>query len=126
MRQLGVFFAGAGFLFISTMVTKRSINRRKLAVFPRFYQPSNQPVAGAGSYDGPLAAVEALNLATLNVMSFAIMMGGGVAWTLDVSSLDDLRKLAGRHIDPPGGQSDDEMEEEVVQWMSKVLDRKGK
>ena len=37
-------------------------------------------------------AVEALQLATVNVLSFMIMFTGGFAWAFDVSSVDEARR----------------------------------
>lgn len=74
--------------------------------------------------DSSLIALEALNLATLNVMGFGIMITGGLAWAFDISSIDDLRRMARRHIGPPGGQTDEEAEREVEEWVAKVLLRK--
>ncbi|OAA62433.1 hypothetical protein SPI_03973 [Niveomyces insectorum RCEF 264] len=83
---------------------------------------------------GSLMAVEALNLATLNVVSFFVMLTGGVSWALDLSSLDDVRRRAqfymrGTPLDGSGGpskpgMSDEEAEREVEEWMARVLARK--
>ncbi|RYO83930.1 hypothetical protein DL764_009394 [Monosporascus ibericus] len=120
MKQLGLFFAGAGFLSLSVLATRRAITRKRLATIPKFYHPSNGPVNTANS-DSSLIALEALNLATLNVMGFGIMCTGGIAWAFDLSSLDDLRGMARRHIGPSGGHVDEEAEREVAEWMAKML-----
>ncbi|KAI0445808.1 hypothetical protein F4803DRAFT_108129 [Xylaria telfairii] len=125
LKQLGLFWAGAGFLSLATFITRRSVARKTLATIPKFYTPSNRPVSTIGS-DGSLIALEALNLATLNVVGFAIMMTGGFSWALDVSSIDDLRQMARKHIGPPGGRTDEEAEREVEEWVAKVLLRKEK
>lgn len=123
MKQLGLFFAGAGFLTLSTLITRRSIVRKRIATIPSFYQPSNQPVNTMSS-DSSLIALEALNLATLNVLGFGVMCTGGLAWAFDISSIDDLRKKARGHIGPTGGYTDEEAEREVEEWVAKVLGRK--
>ncbi|KAI0111005.1 hypothetical protein F4776DRAFT_356297 [Hypoxylon sp. NC0597] len=123
LKQLGLFFAGGGFLALSTLITRRAIARKHMATIPQFYQPSNRPVSKMQS-DSSLIALEALNLATLNVMGFGIMITGGLAWAFDISSIDDLRRMARRHIGPPGGQTDEEAEREVEEWVAKVLLRK--
>ncbi|KAI1748751.1 hypothetical protein F4782DRAFT_341621 [Xylaria castorea] len=125
LKQLGLFFAGAGFLSLATLITRRSIARKTKALIPRFYTQSNRPVNTIGS-DSSLIALEALNLATLNVVGFAVMMTGGLSWGLDVSNIDDLRKMARKHIGPPGGITDEEAEREVEEWVAKVLLRKDK
>ncbi|KAI0432008.1 hypothetical protein F5Y09DRAFT_172140 [Xylaria sp. FL1042] len=125
LKQLGLFFAGASFLSLATLVTRRSVARKHIATVPRFYTQSNRPVDKMGS-DGPLIALEALNLATLNVVGFAIMMTGGISWAFDISSIDDLRRMARKHIGPSGGRTDEEAEREVEEWVAKVLLRKEK
>ncbi|KAJ8125645.1 hypothetical protein O1611_g7991 [Lasiodiplodia mahajangana] len=78
------------------------------------------------SSDSSLIALEALNLATLNVVGFAIMMIGGVSWAFDISNIDDLRRMARKHIGPSGGRTDEEAEQEIEEWVAKVLLRKEK
>ncbi|EMR70632.1 hypothetical protein UCREL1_2333 [Eutypa lata UCREL1] len=123
MKQLGLFFAGAGFLSLSTLITRRSITRKRIATIPSFFYPSNRPVNTMSS-DSSLIALEALNLATLNVLGFGVMCTGGLAWAFDISSIDDLRKKARGHIGPNGGYTDEEAEREVEEWVAKVLGRK--
>lgn len=123
LQQLGVFFAGAGFLALSTLITRRSVNRKIRATIPKFYEPSNRPSNTLPS-DSSLIALEALNLATLNVMGFGIMATGGIAWAFDISSVEDLRNKARRHIGPAGGKTDEEAEREVEEWVARVLLRK--
>ncbi|KAI8959713.1 hypothetical protein F5Y11DRAFT_291462 [Daldinia sp. FL1419] len=123
LKQLGLFFAGAGFLTLSTLITRRAVARKHLATIPKFYQPSTQQVSKIQS-DSSLIALEALNLATLNVMGFGIMMTGGISWAFDISSVDDLRRMARGHVGPTGGQTDEEAEREIEEWVAKVLGRK--
>ncbi|KAI0509237.1 hypothetical protein F5B22DRAFT_367568 [Xylaria bambusicola] len=125
LKQLGLFFAGAGFLSLATLITRRSIVRKRIATIPKFYTQSNRPVDKIGS-DSSLIALEALNLATLNVLGFGIMMTGGISWAFDISSIDDLRTMARKHIGPSGGRTDEEAEREVEEWVAKVLLRKEK
>ncbi|OTB17147.1 hypothetical protein K445DRAFT_42784, partial [Daldinia sp. EC12] len=120
LRQLGLFFAGAGFLTLSTIITRRAITRKRLATIPKFYHQSNQQVSKMES-DSSLIALEALNLATLNVMGFGIMMTGGIAWAFDISSVDDLRTMARRHYGATGARTDEEAEREIEEWVAKVL-----
>ncbi|KAI1140670.1 hypothetical protein F5Y05DRAFT_410518 [Hypoxylon sp. FL0543] len=125
LKQLGLFFAGAGFLALSTLVTRRAVARKHRVTVPQFYQPSNRPVSAIQS-DSSLIALEALNLATLNVMGFGIMVTGGLSWAFDISSIEELRRMARRHIGPPGGRTDEEAEREIEEWVAKVLLRKEK
>ncbi|KAI1185328.1 hypothetical protein F5B17DRAFT_40028 [Nemania serpens] len=125
LKQLGLFFAGAGFLTLATLITRRSVARKHRVTMPKFYIQSNRPVNKVDS-DGPLIALEALNLATLNVLGFAVMMTGGVSWAFDISSIDDLRRMARKQIGPSGGRTDEEVEREIEEWVAKVLLRKDK
>ncbi|WYZ39184.1 hypothetical protein EsH8_III_001098 [Colletotrichum jinshuiense] len=125
-KQLGLFFAGAGFFLFSTMITRRAVTRKQLAAFPKFYQPSHSPAGKQGNPEGSLIALEALNLATLNVVSFAIMMTGGTAWAFDISSVQDLRYMARRSIQGAAGQTDEAAEREFEEWAAKVLTKFGK
>jgi hypothetical protein len=76
---------------------------------------------------GPLMAIEALNLATLNVIGFAIMMVGGLSYAFDISTMDELRVKARAVIGgAAGGRTDEEAEREVEEWVARVLARKDK
>ncbi|OLN96495.1 hypothetical protein CCHL11_00577 [Colletotrichum chlorophyti] len=125
-KQLGLFFAGAGFLLFSTMVTRRAVVRKQIAAFPKFYQPSHYQAGKQGNPEGSMIALEALNLATLNVVSFAMMMTGGVSFAFDISSVDDLRAMARRSIHGAAGQTDEAAEREFEEWAAKVLTQFGK
>ena len=70
-------------------------------------------------------AVEALQLATLNTASWAMMAVGGLSWALDVSSLDDLKRYARTHTRGDPDMTDEAVEEqfqaELVRLVSKHL-----
>ncbi|KAH7037124.1 uncharacterized protein B0I36DRAFT_358870 [Microdochium trichocladiopsis] len=123
LSQLGLFAAGASFLALSTLITRRAVSRKLRITRPHFYTQSNRPVDKVDS-DGSLIAVEALGLATLNVVGFGIMLTGGIAWGFDISGIDDLRSMARRQFGPAGGRTDEEAEREVEEWVAKVLLRK--
>ncbi|KAK3938429.1 hypothetical protein QBC46DRAFT_390333 [Diplogelasinospora grovesii] len=135
LRQLGLFMGGAGFLMFSVLVSRRAVIRHSTKAQLKFYQP-NHASSAATRLKGlkeqqqqettgrdPLVAVEALNLATLNVVSFFIMALGGVSWAFDISSLDDLRRMARRSIHGAGdgGNLDEEAEREVAAWVAKYM-----
>lgn len=125
MKQLGLFFAGAGFFTFSMLVTRRSVARKVTASLPKFYQPSHKaPSRGAKDPKDSLIAFEALNLATLNVLSFAMMATGGAAWAFDISSVEDLRAMARSKIGLAAGEIDEEAEREVEEFVSKLLKKK--
>ncbi|TLD21946.1 hypothetical protein PspLS_07860 [Pyricularia sp. CBS 133598] len=133
-RQLGLFFAGAGFLACTVGITRRAVLRKQVAAAPKFFSPSKyikpEPrvdskgnttkVIDPEAEGGPLA-VQALGLATLNVFSFAIMMTGGLSWAFDISGMDDLRVLARRKIHTGEGDPDPGGEKEIEDWMSNMM-----
>lgn len=126
MKQLGLFFAGAGFFAFSAIVTRRSVARKITAAAPKFYHPSHRAPTKGENSEGSFIAFEALNLATLNVVSFAMMAAGGVAWSCDISSVDDLRAMARRKIGMAAGDIDEEAEKEVEEWVAKILKKEKK
>jgi hypothetical protein len=90
---------------------------------PSFYEPSNAPPRLR--INGAMEAFEALNIATINVTSFAIMTTGGLMWAFDVGGIDDMRRKirGGLGIDG-SGRSEKEVEEEFEEWLATVLERK--
>jgi hypothetical protein len=76
------------------------------------------------SGDNSLIALEALNLATLNVFGFGIMLTGGLAWAFDISNVEDLRRRARGHMGETGAATDEEAEREMEEWVAKVLLRR--
>ena len=101
------------------MVSRRAAIRHQLAARLKFFQP-NQFVWRSEKdlpKKDPMVAFEALNLATLNTMAFAIMAAGGVSWGLDIADMEDLRRYARRSIVETGGERDEAAEREVAEWM---------
>ncbi|ROV96741.1 hypothetical protein VSDG_05606 [Cytospora chrysosperma] len=130
-KQLSLFFAGAGFLALSTMVTRRAVARKIAEASPRLFQPSNhglRPAPRNAEEKGQdqLVAAEALGLATLNVFGFGITLTGGLMWAFDISNLEDLRTKARAKLYGPNGVVDDEAEKEIEEWIADVLSRKDK
>jgi hypothetical protein len=121
MRQLGLFAAGAGFLAISTAITRRSLVRKYKASIPAFYQPSNRPNL---EVNGAMEAFEALNIATINVFSAGVMFTGGMIWAFDISSLEDMRSKVRKTMGGNGSPEDTAAEEEIEEWFASVLSRK--
>lgn len=75
--------------------------------------------------NGANEAFEALNLATLNVTSAAIMMTGGMMWAMDISTVEELRhKFRGAMGVNGIATSEAEAEEEMEEWLATVLARK--
>ncbi|KAI9747585.1 MAG: hypothetical protein M1815_004076 [Lichina confinis] len=118
-KQLALFFAGASFFVLSTAITRRALVRKYKAVLPAFFHQTNRAVPRA---NGPREAVEALNLATLNVFSVALMTTGGVLWAFDISSLDELRTRVRAGMGIHG--TEQEANEEIEEWIASTLARK--
>lgn len=126
MRQLGLFFAGAGFTLVSVLITRRAIARKKIAALPKFYQPSHAPAGEQVNPEGPLIAFEALGLATLNVISVGIMATGGLSWAFDLSSAEELRERSRRSLYGKVGQTDKDGEREMEELATMLLSKLGK
>ncbi|TVY21627.1 Altered inheritance of mitochondria protein 11 [Lachnellula arida] len=120
-RQLGLFFAGAGFFAVSMAITRRSLVRRYKATIPKFYQPNNRP---GFEVNGAMEAFEALNIATINVLSVSMMVSGGFMWALDISSLDDMRRKVRINMGMDASREDSEAEEEIEEMIATILARK--
>jgi hypothetical protein len=72
-----------------------------------------------------MEAFEALNIATINVLSLAMLSTGGVLWYLDIASMEDARrKLRGGLGVDGSGRSEEEAEEDFEEWLADVLSRK--
>ncbi|KAF2104401.1 hypothetical protein NA57DRAFT_70608 [Rhizodiscina lignyota] len=123
-RGLILFAGGAGFLLYSSLLTRRSLVRRYKLAQPRFYQSNNAPYPRTNGFPD---AVEALGLATISVCSAGMMMMGGWMWALQIQNMEDLRlrlrsKIGGGAR--PGTKSKQEVEEEIEEWIAKILARK--
>ncbi|MCJ1425208.1 hypothetical protein MMC29_003096 [Sticta canariensis] len=121
-KQLSIFFGGAAFFGLATLITRRSLARRYKASIPPFFRQSNRP---SSQVNGAMEAFEALNLATINVASVAMMLSGGLLWAFDISSLEDARvKIRGGLGFDGSGASVAEAEEEFEEWLATTLARK--
>lgn len=128
-KQLGLFFAGAGFLTASALISRRAVARKMVDAYPKFYQPSHHgprppPRGQAEKGEDQLVAVEALGLATLNVFSFGVMLTGGLMYAFDISNLEDLRRKARSKLYGADGAVDKEAEQEIEEWIAQVLSRR--
>ena len=120
-----LFTAGVTFFAFSVLVTRRAFARRRLAALPAYYTSSPLHIdAQAAKFSGGLEALEALNIATINVLSVAMMAAGGALWYLDVNSMEDLRReLRGRmKVDVSvEGEENKKEEREVEAWLAGAL-----
>lgn len=93
-KQLTLFFAGASFFTLSTLITRRAVHRKHIWPKPHFYDFSNAPPSIP--IVGSVEALEALQIATLNVLSFGMMVAGGLGWGFDVSGVQELKAKVAR------------------------------
>ncbi|KAJ5816298.1 hypothetical protein N7447_008531 [Penicillium robsamsonii] len=119
--NLKLFFGGMTFFALSVLVTRRSFHKKRISCIPPFYTSSiyHQPHSNSAG-----DAFEALNLATLNVISFGLMAGGAVGYALNINGLEDMRRFVRNGLQ--GGsdtpvKSDEELEQEVTEWVAKIL-----
>lgn len=119
-RQDGTFFGGIVFTCLSLLITRRSMQRKRIP-FPKTFTPSNAPPPRA---EGSIDAAEALVLATFNVFSFGMLVAGGTMKFLDIADVEDLREGVRRGVgyDVYGGES--EGDKEIEAWVADVLSRK--
>ncbi|KAJ5594379.1 uncharacterized protein N7459_000587 [Penicillium hispanicum] len=119
--NLKLLLGGMAFFTLSLLVTRRANQKKRIACIPPFYTGSIyfQPkVNGAGE------ALEALNLATINVLSFGMMATGAVMCALDVNGIEDARRVMRTAIEGSTdgtGKSDEVLEQEVTEWVTSVL-----
>ena len=121
-----VFVAGIAFTALSFLIARRSFARRRLAANPSFYtnSPAHTQVQSA-KVSAPMEAFEALNIATINVLSLAMLSTGGALWYFDIASMEDARrKLRGGLGVDGSGRSEGEAEEDFEEWLATVLSRK--
>ncbi|KAL9109574.1 MAG: hypothetical protein Q9227_005754 [Pyrenula ochraceoflavens] len=121
-----LFTAGAAFTVLSLLVTRRSFARRRLALpaSPNKDSPG-QAVAQTAKVSGALDAFEALNIATINVLSLAIMGFGGTLWYLGINDMQDARRVIRGGLGVDGsGRSEKDAEEEFEEWLASTLARK--
>ncbi|KAM5463493.1 hypothetical protein MauCBS54593_007487 [Microsporum audouinii] len=113
---------GSAFFVLSAFITRRSLNRRRLASMPQFYTTAShhKPKVSA-----PLEALEALNLATLNVLALAILGVGAGMKAVGFETLDELRRIVRGGLGADGtGRTEQQVEEDMEEWVVSVLNRK--
>ncbi|KAK4985968.1 hypothetical protein LTR66_003184 [Elasticomyces elasticus] len=121
-KQLSLFFGGATFFLFSTFITRRALARKYVATRPLLFSPSNRPPSDV---NGAIEALEALNLATVNVVSLMMMLAGGTLWAFDISTMDDMRRRVRGGLGVDGsGKTMQDAEEEMEEWLATVLARK--
>jgi hypothetical protein len=116
-----IFGAGALFFAFSLLITRRAFNRRRLASKAAFWQNAPDHIAQhSKQINGTLEALEALNLATINVLSLAVMGSGAALWYMDVNSLSELRQRLKVGTVEDGTEGTKTAEREFQEWLEKA------
>jgi exopolyphosphatase/pppGpp-phosphohydrolase len=125
-RNKVVFGAGVAFFALAMLITRRSFARKRLQAHPAFYTDAPTNVARqAAKTSGPMEAMEALNIATVNVLSVALMASGAAMWYMDINSMSDARRALRGGLGVDGtGRDEMQAEEEFEEWMATVLSRR--
>ena len=123
-RNKVIFGAGVAFFALGVLISRRAVARRRLAA--QFYANAPAHNAEAASrVSAPMEAVEALNIATVNVLSLTMMATGGTLWYLDINSMAEARRFIRGGLGVDGtGRSEKEAEEDFEEWMATTLARK--
>lgn len=77
-----------------------------------------------------MEALEALNIATVNVLSLGMMLGGGLLYAFDIASVDDMRSKVRLSIAADGDKTkdtrtDQELEKDLEEWFAGILEKTG-
>ncbi|KAF3921728.1 hypothetical protein ABW21_db0207090 [Orbilia brochopaga] len=123
-KQLSLYFAGTTFLLLSMAVARRSTRRRTLASIPKYYTPNTR--TSELTFNGGADAFEALNIASLGVMSVGMISVGAAMYMFDVVNVEETRRLVRSRYGWEGRKSENEVEEELEEWIATVLARKEK
>lgn len=114
-KQLTLFLAGASFFTLSTLITRRAVHRKHIWPKPRFYDFSNAPPSIP--IIGSVEALEALQIATLNVFSFGIMIAGGLGWSFNISRVQELKTKVAKKRPPVDVNRDPGAEEKELEGL---------
>lgn len=122
--------SGLIFFSLSALITRRALLRKHLATVPPFYTTSmwHKP-----SISGGQDAFEALNIATINTVSIAMILAGGTFCVLDIDSVEAARKryrekmgLEGS-LKPgtkPSKEEEEQFERDMEEWLGSVFEKK--
>ncbi|KAK6353306.1 hypothetical protein TWF696_005278 [Orbilia brochopaga] len=121
-KQLTLYFAGTTFLLLSIATARRSTRRRALATIPKYYTPNTR--SSELTFNGGADAFEALNIASLGVMSVGMITVGAAMYMFDVVNVEETRRLVRSRYGWEGRKTESEVEEELEEWIATVLARK--
>ena len=96
---------------------------RHRAMYPLFFRPSNIP--SDVPVNPAVEAFQALSIASFQVGSWSVMLGGGLFWAFDISTVNDLRQRVREGIGiQPQGKGPREVEQEFEEWLAETLQRR--
>ncbi|EEH04283.1 conserved hypothetical protein [Histoplasma capsulatum G186AR] len=110
---------GTVFFALSSLITRRAFLRKRISTLPPTYTsaPFHRPSANGG-----LEALEALNIATINVASVAMIGVGAGMYAFDIDTLEDLKRKVRSGMELDGsGESEQQVEEELEKWVANVM-----
>lgn len=108
-------------------MTRRALRKRHFSIIPPYYTSS---IYHKPEVNGAVDAFEALNLATINVLSFGMFGTGAVLYKLDINSLEDARGIVRRAYakgdgvaGSEGGNAEEDKlaEQEIEAWVVKTF-----
>jgi hypothetical protein len=126
-NNLKLLLGGVLFFSLSSLITRRTLIRKHLAAVPPFYTSS---VYHKLKVNGALDAFEALNIATVNTFSAAMVLAGGTLCVLDIDSVDDARARIRRRLGiedadgqgtAPSKEEEEQFERDMEAWLANVL-----
>jgi len=126
LRQLSIFAFGATCFLASTALTRRAVYQRHLRTKPKFWVPNTNP----HEHFSPLHdAIQALNLASMNIASLGIIAVGGTMWAFDISGLKEaqtaLRSRLNYDVIYQGGEAVPESLGDLLKASKEIAAKKG-
>ena len=118
-RQNALLYGGLAFTAFSIWVTRRSLRRKRLQAPPA--DATSTAPASASKADGAFEAVEALNIATLNVFAVAMAATGIAATYFDIADIEDLRDGIRKGVGYDVYAGDSAADKEMEGWVAGVL-----
>lgn len=89
---------------------------------PKFFEPSNNPPP---PINAAKLAGEAFGVATMNVWSWAIMLGGGTLWAFDINSMEEFRTRTRRALGwDEKEQAAQRQEQDMEDRIARILERR--
>lgn len=125
-----ILLSGLLFFSLSALITRRALLRKHLATVPPFYTTSmfHKPSIGGGQ-----DAFEALNIATINTVSIAMILAGGTFCVMGIDSVETARKRYRENMGlegslkkgvRPSKEEEEQFERDMEEWLGSVFEKK--